>query len=100
MTDDFEFEDPMGRYIGQAEFVHLSKIIAATVSGLDFNIKGEYHGPHEVIMDWTMNFNMKPFGFTVNLPMRTHILLEPAEKGAKQEKIFKYEYNIQICILN
>ena len=90
MTDDFEFEDPTGRYIGQQEFRQLSKIVEASISGLDFNIKGEYHGPHEVIMDWTMTFTMKPLWFPINLPMRTHILLEPAEGAGKQEKIFRF----------
>ena len=89
LTKDFTFEDPMGLYVGQSEFAELYKIVKASVSNLDFSIKGEYHGPHEIIMDWTMHLTMKPFGMKMDLPMRTNILLEPAEKGGQQEKIFR-----------
>lgn len=91
LTDDFEFEDPTGRYVGQNELAEFYKVILAAVSDLDFDIKGEYHGPHEIVMDWTMRFKLVPLWFPIELPMRAHILLEPAEQGGKLEKIFRYK---------
>ena len=44
-------------------------------------------------MEWVMRFTMKPLWFPMEIPMRVHILLEPAEKAGEQEKIFRWVKN-------
>jgi len=56
-----------------------------------FEVHSEHHGPHEIVMDWTMTVKTSLFPtYPLSLRMRSHILLEPpGKKGEKKEKIFR-----------
>ena len=60
------------------------------VEELSYEVHGEHHGPHEVVMDWTITMTMRTFpSYPFSLRMRTHILLEPPSRAGGQEKIFR-----------
>ncbi len=57
---------------------------------VDFDTRGEFHGPEEIILDWKQNVMLRwPKETLVTLPMRTHVLLQKDKNG--KEKIRRIE---------
>jgi len=89
-TEDIVFEDPLERFEGRedvSQFLSMCKYL----SGFNFEIYQEVHSVHEVLLDWRLTFGLAalgPSGPQMSIPMRTHIMLEPAEKPGAAEKIF------------
>jgi hypothetical protein len=89
LTEDADFEDPLQRWSGTKEMTNLLTLTKSYLKDIDFNVHGEHHGPHEIVMDWTPTVRVKLLpNYPFSLRMRTHILLEPASKAGK-EKIFR-----------
>lgn len=93
VTDDIEWEDPLEKIKGHEEFVLLFKrLVPATFKEIDFTIYGEYHSNHEIIMDWSLKSTLKALpSYHLDIPMRTHLFLEPPSKKGELEKIFRIE---------
>ena len=53
-TEDVEFEDPMQRFIGFKEVSQFLSVPVRHIKNAEFEIHGEHHAPHEIIMDWTI----------------------------------------------
>ncbi len=53
MTDDFEWEDPVEKFVGKEEFGHLL-YFCKYVQDIEYNVFGEHHSTHEMILDWSL----------------------------------------------
>ena len=56
MTEDVEFEDPTMKLVGIDEFTNMLGAMRRQMSVDVGAIRGEHHGPHEIVMDWTLTF--------------------------------------------
>jgi len=88
-TSDFVWEDPLQKIEGVEDvtmFFGLIKYFGA----VEFKTFQEVHSAHEIIMDWELTIILpKSVGsLKFGLPMRTHLMLEPAEKAGSAEKLF------------
>lgn len=89
-TSDGEFEDPWSKFKGSDELYTLVETMHLCMHNIEYDIHGEFHGPHEYIVDWTMVGYTKLFpNFALSIPMRSHFLVEPAAKPGTPEKIFR-----------
>ena len=61
LTDDFEWEDPMEKLVGKEEFADFLSL-CKYIQDIEFNVFGEHHSTHEMIMDWSLKVNntLKP----------------------------------------
>ena len=88
-TADFIWEDPFERFEGASDvgsFLDMNQYI----DGVTFKVHREVHSVHEIILDWEVGFGSKGLSWLkVNIPMRIHLLLEPAEKPEYSEGLFK-----------
>ena len=67
ITDDFEWEDPIEKFIGKEEFgdfLYFCKYVQDIV----YNGFGEFHSTHEMVLDWSLKVNKS----TVRIPLRLH----------------------------
>ncbi len=89
-ADDIEFEDFFMRWQGRKEFSQLLTAASKMVKNLEYDVHGEHHGPHEVVMDWTLTTTPSFLpSMPIPLRMRTHILLEPPTQVGGQERVFR-----------
>ena len=91
LTTDATFEDPIQTWEGKKDLRTMFKMCQGLLVSNDYDIRGEHHGPNEIVLDMTMSFVMNVYGTKVgpiSLPMRQRIMLEPASKPGAQEKIF------------
>ena len=91
-TSDFSWEDPLERFDGSSDaaiFLGMCQYL----EGVTFKVHHEVHSAHEILMDWDISFGIKGLShipwLKVSIPMRTHLLLEPAEKPGSSERLFR-----------
>ena len=90
VTDDADWEDPFEKYTGKKEFTNVLKFWQQISQNSEFAIHGEYHSPHEILMDWTITSRLKWLpNYPISVSMRSHILLEQPPKIGSPEKIFR-----------
>ena len=53
ITEDFEWEDPMEKFVGKSEFGDLL-YLCKFVKDVEFKNFGENHSTHEMILDWSL----------------------------------------------
>lgn len=88
-TPDITFEDPLERFQG-AEDLTLFFNLCKYLDNVNFKVRTEVHSAHEIILDWDIGFGAKGWDWLkVSVPMRSHILLEPAHTPGGSEKIFR-----------
>jgi len=92
VTADFIWEDPLERFDGASD-VGAFLGMCQYLDGATFKVHHEVHSAHEILLDWEIAFGFKGLShipwLKVNIPMRTHLLLEPAEKPGSSERLFK-----------
>jgi len=91
-TSDLSWEDPLERFDGASD-VAIFLGMCQYLEGLTFKVHHEVHSAHEILMDWDISFGIKGLShipwLKVSIPMRTHLLLEPAEKPGSSERVFR-----------
>ena len=101
-TADFLWEDPLERFDGASDvgaFLDMNQFL----DGVTFKVHHEVHSAHEILLDWEIAFGYKGLShiswLKVNIPMRIHLLLEPAEKPGSSERLFKLyeEWGCNVC---
>jgi len=90
-TADYTFEDPLQFIEDRSAWSKILAFFGKTIDSVEADVRGEHHGPNEVVLDLTFNMKLDFFGMKVgplSLAMRQHIMLEPAAKAGGPEKIF------------
>jgi len=89
-TEDIEYEDPIQKIAGFKDFDGMIKFLHRFIKHSEFDIHGEHHSTHEIVLDWTITVQHKMMsGIKLPLYLRTHLLLEPPAKKGGSEIIFK-----------
>jgi len=93
VTDDIEYEDCVQRVKGREQFRCLVEFLKGSGVIHDVKIHGEYHGPHEILVDQEVTASPKSFpSMKQSLRMRAHFLLEPPseEDNGGPERLSRY----------
>jgi len=88
-TNDVVWEDPLERIEGSDNVASFFKMVKY-LDFIEYKVHNVVHSAHEILMDWDIKFGFKIApSIKINLPMRTHIMMEPPEKQGSAEKIFR-----------
>lgn len=75
---------------GREEFGLLLASAGRLVQDLKYDVHSEKHGPHEIVLDWTLTTTTRWAPNTpLPLRMRTHLLLEPPPQPGGRERLFR-----------